>query len=78
MLEKIKLSYDQSRKIFAIEQLPCLRELVHIAVPLSDDKRREEWMNFLYHYVHVHAKLHSTLEYTAEDIAELQTHIDAT
>jgi hypothetical protein len=78
VLEKIKLPYDQSRKIFAIEQLPCLRELVHIAVPLSDDIRREEWMNFLYHYVHVNAKLHSTLEYTAEDIAELQTHIDAT
>ena len=78
VLEKIKLPYDQSRKIFAIEQLPRLRELVHIAVPPSEDKRREEWMNFLYHYVHVNEKLHSTLEYTAEDIADLQTHIDAT
>ena len=78
VLEKIKLPYDQSRKIFAIEQLPRLRELVHIAVPPSEDKRREEWMNFLYHYVHVNEKLHSTLEYTEEDIADLQTHIDAT
>ena len=78
VLEKIKLPYDQSRKIFAIEKLPSLRELVHIAVPPSEEKRREEWMSFLYHYVHVNEKLHSTLEYTAEDIADLEQHIDAT
>ena len=78
MLEKIKLPYDQSRKIFAIDQLPSLRELVDLAVPPSQEKRREEWMKFLYHYVHVNEKLHSTLEYTAEDIADLDKHIDAT
>ena len=78
VLTKIKLPYDQSRKIFALEQLPGLRELVHIAIPASEHKKREEWMNFLYHYVHVNEKLHSTLEYTAEDIADLEKHIDAT
>jgi hypothetical protein len=78
VLEKIKLPYDQSRKIFAIEKLPCLRELVHIAVPPCEEKRREEWMKFLYHYVHVNETLHSTLEYTAEDMADLEKHIEAT
>jgi hypothetical protein len=78
VLTKIKLPYDQSRKIFALEQLSGLRDLVHIAIPASEHKKREEWMKFLYHYVHVNEKLHSTLEYTAEDIADLEKHIDAT
>ncbi len=78
VLQKIKLPYDQSRKIFTIQQLHTLRELVHIVIPASEQKRRDEWMTFLYHYVHVNEKLHSTLEYTAEDIAALDKHIDAT
>ena len=78
MLQKIKLPHDQSRKIFTIQQLHALRELVHIVIPASEHKRRDEWMTFLYHYVHVTEKLCSTLEYTAEDIAALQVHIDAT
>ena len=77
VLEKIKLPFDLSRKLFAIHQLDGLREVVHIAVPASEIKRREEWMTFLYHYVHVNATLQSTLDYTAEDIANLESHIDA-
>jgi hypothetical protein len=75
VLEKIKLPYDQSRKIFSIHQLHGLREMVHIAVVAK--KRREEWMTFLYHYVRVNERLHSTLEYTEEDVAELEIDIDA-
>jgi hypothetical protein len=75
VLEKIKLPYDQSRKIFARHQLHGLRELVHIAV--VGTKRREEWMTFLYHYVRVNERLHSTLDYTTEDIEELECDIDA-
>ncbi len=78
MLEKIKLPYDLSRKIFAIHQLHPLRELVYIAVPASDPIRREEWMTFLYHYVHMNERLHSPLEFTNADIVEFETHIDAT
>jgi hypothetical protein len=77
VLEKIKLPYDQSRKLFAIHQLRGLRELVHIAVPASDSTRREEWMAFLYHYVHVNDTLQSTIDYTSEDISTLEYHIDA-
>ena len=78
VLEKIKLPYDLSRKIFAIHQLHSLRELVYIAVPASDSVRREEWMTFLYHYVHMNERLHSPLEFAEADIDEFETHIDAT
>jgi hypothetical protein len=50
LLEKIKLPYDQSRKIFGSHQLHGLRDLVHIAIPACELKRREEWMTFLYHW----------------------------
>jgi hypothetical protein len=76
VLQKIKLPYDQSRKIFGVHQLHNLRELVHIAVPDSQKQRREEWMTFLYHYVQVNERLHSTLEYTDDDISELEKNID--
>ena len=33
-------------------------------------------MAFLYHYVHVNERLHSTLEYTDDDITELEKNID--
>ena len=76
VLQKIKLPYDQSRKIFGLHQLHNLRELVDIAVPGSHIQRREEWMAFLYHYIHVNERLHSTLEYTDDDITELEKNID--
>ncbi len=77
VMEKIKLPFDQSRKLFAIHQLGGLRELVHIAVPASETTRRDQWMTFLYHYVHVNETLQSTLDYTVEDITNLEYHIDA-
>jgi hypothetical protein len=77
VLQKIKLPYDQSRKIFSVHQLHNLRELVYIAVPESEKRKREDWMTFLYHYVKVNERLHSTLDYTADDITELEKDIDA-
>ena len=61
VLQKIKLPYDQSRKIFSVHQLHNLRELVYIAVPESEKRKREDWMTFLYHYVKVNERLHSTI-----------------
>ena len=77
VLKKIKLPYDQSRKIFGIHQLHNLRELVEIVIPATNQQRREEWTSFLFHYVKVNERLHSTLKYTAEDIDELEADIDA-
>jgi flagellin-specific chaperone FliS len=76
VLKKFKLPLDQSKKIFAVHQLSRLREAVNIAVPASEPTKRTEWMSFLYHYVHVNEKLHSTLEYGAEDVDDLEEHID--
>jgi hypothetical protein len=76
ILKKFKLPYDQSRKIFAVHQMSRLREAVYIAVPASEASKRVEWITFLYHYVHVNDKLHSTVEYSADDIDELEVHID--
>ena len=78
VLQKMKVPYDQSRKIFSIYKLNGLRDMVNIAVPVSQPKRRDEWNTFLFHYVRVNDKLHSTLEYTVEDIDELEMDCDAT
>jgi hypothetical protein len=76
VLKKFTLPYDQSRKIFAIHQLSGLREAVYIAVPASNPTKRAEWMTFLYHYIHVNEQLHSTLEYSVQDIDDLEEHIE--
>jgi hypothetical protein len=68
VLQKIKLPYDQSHKIFGTNQQDNLRELVAIVIPATNKTKRDEWMSFLSHYVKVNERLHSTLEYTAEDI----------
>jgi len=76
VLKKIKLPYDQSRKIFAIQQLPGLREAVYIAIPASQSTKRAAWLTFLYHYVHMNERLHSTSEYSAADMDDLEEHIE--
>ena len=76
VLKKFKLPYDQSRKIFAVHQMSRLRDAVYIAVPACQASKRAEWITFLYHYVHVNDKLHSTVEYSADDIDELEEHIE--
>jgi hypothetical protein len=76
-LMKFKLPYDQSRKIFAVHQLPALREAVYIAIPPSDHLKRNDWMSFLDEYVHMNALLHRTDEYKTADVDLLEQHMDA-
>ena len=75
-LQKFKLPYDQSRKIFAVHQLPGLREAVYVAIPPSDARLRDDWISFLHEYVHMNALLHSTEDYTAQDMDRLEKHMD--
>jgi len=75
-LMKFKLPFDQSRKIFAVHQLPALREAVYIAIPQSDQLKRDDWMRFLHEYVHMNSLLHRTDEYTTADVAQLEQHMD--
>jgi hypothetical protein len=74
--KKFKLPLDQSRKIFAVHQMSRLRDAVYIAVPASEALKRVEWITFQYHYVHVNDKLHSTVEYSADDVDDLEVHIE--
>ena len=76
VLKKFCLPLDQSKKIFAVHQLSRLRDAVYIAVPASEALKRVEWITFLYHYVHVNDKLHSTVEYSADDVDDLEVHIE--
>ena len=48
VLQKFKLPYDQSRKIFAVSQLNGLREAVYVAIPPSETQLRIDWMEFLH------------------------------
>ncbi len=75
-LRKIVPKHDQSRKIFAVHQLPGLREAVYVAIPPSDARLRDDWISFLHEYVHMNALLHSTEDYTAQDMDRLEKHMD--
>ena len=75
-IKKFKLPYDQSRKIFAINQLSGLREAVEVAIPASNQELRDCWLSFLYEYVHMNAFLHSTDDYSSADMDVLEQHID--
>jgi hypothetical protein len=77
VLQKFKMPYDQSRKLFDIHRLAGLWEAVNIAVPALEETKWKEWKTFLLHYVHMNDLLHSSDEYTAEDITILEQHIDA-
>jgi hypothetical protein len=76
VLQKFKLPYDQSRKIFAVSQLPGLREAVYVAIPPLEKQLRQDWMDFLHEYVHINAMLHSTNDYSTADMDRLEKHID--
>ena len=76
VLQKFKLPYDQSRKIFAVSQLPGLREAVYVAIPPLEKQLRQDWMDFLHEYVHINALLHSTNDYSTADMDRLEKHID--
>ena len=75
-IKKFKLPYDQSRKIFAPNQLPGLREAVEVAIPASNQELRDDWLSFLHEYVHMNAFLHKTDDYSPADMDMLEQHIE--
>lgn len=76
VISKFKMPYDQSRKIFAVEQLDGLREAVYVAISPDEEQLRKDWMSFLSEYVHINSFLHRTEEYTPADVDRLAQHID--
>jgi hypothetical protein len=75
-LKKIKLPFDQSKKIFNAAQLPKLRCAVDIAVPAMRGEHRADWKLMLEYYVSVIGKLTTSEDFSTEDVDELEREID--
>jgi hypothetical protein len=75
-LKKIKLPFDQSKRMFQIANIDKLKKAVEIAVPSENASERDNWKLFLEHYVHAIATLTSSVEYTTADLDELETRLD--
>jgi hypothetical protein len=75
-LKKIKLPFDQSKKIFNAAQLPKLRCAVDIAVPATRGEHRADWKLMLEYYVSVIGKLTTSEDFSTEDVDELEREID--
>jgi hypothetical protein len=67
-LKKIKLSFDQSKKIFKPEKLEGLKLTVDIAVAADRPEQRMNWKQFLSLYVSIMNTLTKSKDYTKEDI----------
>jgi hypothetical protein len=75
-LKKIKLPFDQSKKIFNAAQFDKLGSAVDIAVPATRTEHRADWKLMLKHYVHIIGKLTKSEDYSSEDDDELERDID--
>jgi hypothetical protein len=71
-LKKIKLPFDQSKKIFKPEQLENLKSAVDIAVPAARIEHRWNWKEFLCLYVSIMATLTKSEDFTKEEMDTLE------
>ncbi len=71
-LKKIKLPFDQSKKIFKPEQLENLKSAVDIAVPAARIEHRANWKEFLCLYVSMMATMTKSEDFTKEEIDTLE------
>jgi hypothetical protein len=74
-LKKIKLPFDQSKKIFKPEKLDALKVTVDIAVGAHRPEQRTNWKEFLSLYVCIMNTLTKSEDYTKEDIDRLDVDI---
>ena len=74
-LQKIKLPFDQSKKIFKSENLDGLKLIVDIAVGADRPEHRANWKEFLSLYVSIMNTLTKSEDYTKEDIDRLDVNI---
>ncbi len=76
-MKKIKLPFDQSKKIFNAAQLDKLGSAVDIiAVPATRPEHRADWKLMLKHYVNVIGKLTKSEDYSSEGVDNLEREID--
>ena len=74
-LKKIKLPFDQSKKIFREHHLPRLQEAVDVAVSDAKPEHRANWKRFLEHYVDMLAFLTKSEDYEPSNINALDATI---
>ncbi len=75
-LKKIKLPFDQSKKIFKVDQLAVLQGAVDIAVSEERPEHRAEWKTFMEHYVNMVETLIKSEDYSTADIDALELRIE--
>ena len=75
-LKKIKLPFDQSKKIFKVSNMEKLQLAVDTAVDASKPELRSNWKTFLSHYVKAIEILTRSVDYVPGDIDTLEGHID--
>ncbi len=75
-LKKIKLPFDQSKKIFKVDHLAALQAAVDIAVSETRPEHRGHWKTFLEHYVHMTKTLTKSEDYVEADIDALEIRIE--
>lgn len=71
-LKKIKLPFDQSKKIFKTHQLQTLKTAVDIAVHEDRTESRVNWKTFLELYVSMIETLTKSEDYVGDEIDELE------
>ena len=64
-----KMNYDTSKKLFHLNTLPRLYELIDIAVVIPSDN--DNWRAFIVSYLNCLAKITTNVEYTPADVDEL-------
>jgi hypothetical protein len=74
-LKKIKLPFDQSKKIFKTHQLQTLKTAVDIAVHEDRTESRVNWKTFLELYVSMIETLTKSEDYVGDEIDELDEKI---
>ena len=75
-LKKIKLPFDQSKRIFQIANIVKLNSAVDIAVPSDLEAECNNWKLFLEHYEHAIDTLTSSVEHTPANIDALEKRLD--
>ena len=75
-LKKIKLPFDQSKKIFKVDQLAVLKDAVDTAISEERPEHRADWKTFIEHYVHMVETLTTSVDYVTADIDALELRIE--
>jgi hypothetical protein len=74
-VEKVKLHWDQSKRIFTKDNMAELATLIRLAITPTE---QAYWIDFMANYVNLIALMTVTRDYTDEDIDQLEIYCDET